>query len=291
MLRTLLILAGVFFVILIVSGSLATWLGGYFEPGSRECYLAQSAVQALVAFVGTAIVTARLATGKPWIFLGVRQRVSVLPFIGVVIVYLLAMPFLNQLIYYNTLMTFPSWLEPVETFMREMEETNAAVTAVMLHGTSVWDLVSGILVIGVLTGLGEEFLFRGTLQRALDINPRMGQWAIWIAAFIFSAVHLQFYGFLPRLLLGAFFGYLLYSTGSIWPGVFAHALNNSIVVASAWLQQRHPGWPEAEKLGVATEGFPVVATVSLLLSAGFLIIFYRRFFFILPNRKPIRYGL
>lgn len=290
MLRTLLILAGVFFVMLIVSGSLAGWLGGFFEPGSRECYLAQSAVQALVAFIGTAVVTTRLATGRPWVFLGVTQRVSVMPFVGVVIVYLLGLPFLNQLIYYNSLMSLPSWLEPVERFMREMEEINGAVTNTILRGTSVSTLLSGILIIGVLTGLAEEFLFRGTLQRTLDMNPRMGQWAIWIAAVIFSAVHMQFYGFFPRLLLGAFFGYLLYSTDSIWPGVFAHAFNNSLVVVSAWLQQLHPSWPEADMLGVATEGFPLAGFISLAALTGFLILFYRRFFFILPNRKPLRYG-
>lgn len=58
---------------------------------------------------------------------------------------------------------------------------------------------------------------------------------MWATAFIFSAVHLQFFGFFPRLLMGAFFGYMVLWTGSIWASVFAHALNNSLVVINYWM--------------------------------------------------------
>lgn len=290
-LRSLLILAGAFFVMIIVAGSLGTWLGGYMEPGSRGCYLMQSAVQALVAFVGTALVTARLTSRHPLRFLGMATPCTVRALFGVLIVYLLGFPFINQLIYYNSLLHLPDCMAGAEQWMREMEEASARVTRIVLSGHSAADLITGILVIGVLTGLGEELLFRGTMQRILTRDTRLGIWAIWITAAIFSAVHLQFFGFFPRLLLGAFFGYLIYSTGSIWPGVFAHALNNSLVVYSAWSDPSmlsgdidrsmagvNPDAITTDTIGVTPDGIPWIAIASMV---ALILVFrfgYRYFF-------------
>jgi membrane protease YdiL (CAAX protease family) len=43
---------------------------------------------------------------------------------------------------------------------------------------------------------------------------------------------MQFYGFIPRMLLGAVFGYLVIYSGSIWAAVLAHFVNNSLAVLS-----------------------------------------------------------
>lgn len=288
LLRTLLILAGVFFVMIIIAGSLGAWLSGFMEPATRGCYLMQSAVQALVAFVGTAVITARLTSGHPWKFLGMACPCTVRHLIGVIIVFLIGFPFINQIIYYNSLLHLPDCMAGIELWMVEMEEVNAEVTRKVLSGSSVADLISGVLVVGVLTGLGEELLFRGTLQQAMTRDTRLGVWSIWITVAVFSAVHLQFFGFFPRLLLGAFFGYLIYFTRSIWPGVFAHALNNSIVVASAW---RSPGMLagnvtdtvageafSADTIGVSFDGIPWIAIASMVALALFFRYGCRYFF-------------
>lgn len=278
MLRTLLILMGVFFVMVILSGSLGSWLSVYFVPESRECYLLQSAVQAVVGFVATAVITSRLCSTDPKGFLGMRLNPGWRPFVGVVVMYLLCMPFLNQLIYWNAGMKLPEAFAGVERYMREMEELNGKISEIILSSDSIGGMISGVLIIGVLTGFAEEILFRGTLQNALCRNSKIRVWGVWIAAAIFSAVHLQFFGFFPRLLLGAFFGYLLYSTGSLWPGVFAHALNNSIVVVSMWLQHRDPTFPDMGMIGVSETGFPLLATVSLVATVMFIIYGYGYFF-------------
>ena len=93
-------------------------------------------------------------------------------------------------------------------------------------------------MIGVLPAIGEEVLFRGVLQRKLTehwVNPHL---AIWVAAALFSAIHVQFYGFLPRLLLGALFGYLYYWSGSLLIAIFAHFVNNGVMVLMLYLYQR-----------------------------------------------------
>lgn len=263
---------------LIVSGSLATWLGQYFPASSRPFYLMQSVVQATVAFIGTAIITAWIIGRRPFQYLRLTQSVTWRPFLGVVIVYILAMPFLNQLIYYNSLLKLPEALSGIEEYMRDMEDLNSKLTQVILTTDTIGGLITGILIVGVLTGIGEEFLFRGTLQRSLNIDPRFRQWSIWIAAFIFSAVHFQFFGFFPRLLLGAFFGYLLYSTGSLWPAIFAHALNNSIVVVSYWLSAHDGTMTDIDTLWVVKEGFPTTPFISLLATAIFFAFGYKWFF-------------
>ena len=105
----------------------------------------------------------------------------------------------------------------------------------MLQMSNIGDLTIMILIVGVLTGIGEEFVFRGIVQRLFLEKFRNRHIAVWTTAIIFSAIHFQFYGFVPRMLLGAFFGYLLVWSGNIWLPVTAHALNNSLSVIGAYI--------------------------------------------------------
>ncbi|MDE6177435.1 MAG: CPBP family intramembrane metalloprotease, partial [Paramuribaculum sp.] len=91
-------------------------------------------------------------------------------------------------------------------------------------------LIISVIIIGVLAGVSEELFFRGTLQRLLITRPMPPHIAIWLTAVIFSLVHFQFFGFVPRVLLGAFFGYLAWWSGSVWLPAIIHAVNNSVVV-------------------------------------------------------------
>ena len=132
----------------------------------------------------------------------------------------------------NKQMELPSFMEPIESWMRSQEETTEQLTLKLLAGGGIITLFFNLIVIAVAAGITEEFLFRGALQRII------GKWTynhhiiIWSAAIIFSTFHMQFFGFLPRMLLGAYFGYLLYWTRNIWIPVFAHFVNNAIAVIS-----------------------------------------------------------
>ena len=107
-------------------------------------------------------------------------------------------------------------------------------TAAILSGDSVGTLIVSVLIVGVLAGFSEEIFFRGALQRIL-MATRLPAWSvIWIVAVIFSAFHFQFFGFIPRMLLGAYFGYLLYWTRCLWIPVCVHIINNSVYVISQW---------------------------------------------------------
>ena len=91
---------------------------------------------------------------------------------------------------------------------------------------SISSLLINMVMIGVIPAIGEEFLFRGALQKIFSEWTKNKHLGIWISAILFSAMHLQFYGFIPRMLLGALFGYTLLWTGSLWIPIFGHFVNN-----------------------------------------------------------------
>ena len=197
--------------------------------------------------------------------------------IGIMLlIYFLAIPALNQVVYWNQEMHLPEMMAGFEKWCRDMEALAEAQTKGLLSTTDLFPTAMNILVIGVLTGIGEEFFFRGALQRMLvwcRINPHV---AIWTSAVIFSTLHFQFFGFIPRVLLGALFGYLYWWSGNIWVNSAAHALNNSLVIISTWLINKGALSEEFDMVGVSKGGFPLGAVIST--AAVCLIIFwlYRR---------------
>jgi membrane protease YdiL (CAAX protease family) len=137
--------------------------------------------------------------------------------------FLVGLPLIGLLVYLNLLVDLPDWME------RSEASSNALLEGVLTFEGPL-ELPLALLAIAVTAGLSEELMFRGLLQRGL-LRPLVGPVAaIWIAAFLFSAVHLEFAGFLPRLLLGALLGYALRWTGSLWVPILLHALYNGVQV-------------------------------------------------------------
>jgi membrane protease YdiL (CAAX protease family) len=88
----------------------------------------------------------------------------------------------------------------------------------------------------------EELLFRGVLLSAVARHVGHG-WAVALTALLFACVHLPDLGFLwyalPNLaLLGLILGWLRVQSGSIWPSVIAHGMNNLLAVVS-WFMASH----------------------------------------------------
>lgn len=139
-------------------------------------------------------------------------------------------PSMSLIAHWNMQMEFPDAWEGIEKKVRAMENEMETFMKPLLM-TNEWDgLLINIVVLAVLPAVGEELFFRGAIQHIATRIFRSEYIAIWVVAFVFSAIHFQFYGFFPRLLLGAFFGYLVVWTRNIWTAVFAHFVNNSMVV-------------------------------------------------------------
>jgi len=118
----------------------------------------------------------------------------------------------------------------VAEFMRNMEEAANHILELVTSQHSTWDLISNLLIFAVLAGVCEEFFFQGALQPLMmkwTKNPHIG---ILVTALIFSALHFQFYGFIPRFVLGVYLGYLFFWSRSLWLPILAHVLHNALSI-------------------------------------------------------------
>ncbi len=153
--------------------------------------------------------------------------------------------------------------------LKELEDQTAEVMKVMLAMDGIGSLLITIALVGVLPAICEEFLFRGALQSQLAKAFSNSHLAIWATAIIFSGIHFQFFGFLPRVLLGAFFGYILIYSGSIWLPILAHFINNSLGVIGYYVAQ-HTDLISEEQVE-STEVSWILAAVSAAIVVGLIV--------------------
>jgi membrane protease YdiL (CAAX protease family) len=98
-----------------------------------------------------------------------------------------------------------------------------------------WDMMLNVFVVAVMPSIGEELIFRGVIQKVFSNIFRSGHLAIWMTAFVFSAIHFQFYGFIPRFILGLIFGYLFFWSGKLWLPIITHFVNNAVPTIGAYI--------------------------------------------------------
>jgi len=171
----------------------------------------------------------------------------------------------------NSSMHLPHWLSGVEKWMISKEDRAGSITELLIEANSPQIMLINLLIVAILPAIGEELVFRGIFQKIFSDFFKSGQLAIWLTAFIFSFVHLQFFGFIPRMILGVVFGYLFYWGGSLWLPITAHFINNAFPVIVAYLQGT----------GVIKESSDVslwsqAAALPLPLLAGIIILYYFR---------------
>jgi len=171
-----------------------------------------------------------LFSGNSWSYLKFRQLPMMVPAVITFLILISCLPVVNFLNEFNQGLQLPGWLSGVENWMKRSEQAAEKLTEAFLAVDSINGLLLNLLMIAVIPAIGEELLFRGVIQRILVEWTKNIHLGIFIAAFIFSAFHFQFYGFLPRLLLGVLFGYLFVYSGSIWYPVIAHFINNAMAV-------------------------------------------------------------
>jgi membrane protease YdiL (CAAX protease family) len=127
---------------------------------------------------------------------------------------------------------------PGDEWARQIEKTLAEGTKFLTQFNSAWDLVFVFIIVAILPSIGEEIVFRGMIQNDFYRATKNIHLAIWVSAIMFSAIHVQFFGFFPRLLLGALFGYLYFWSGNLWVAVLAHFVNNGLTVIGLYLNQK-----------------------------------------------------
>jgi hypothetical protein len=174
---------------------------------------------------------------------------------------------LSPVIEWNMQVQFPDFLKEFANWAREREDVLIELTKVLTNFQHPEDFVLGFIVIAVLPGIGEELVFRGLIQNELYRSTRQAHLAIWVAAFLFSAIHMQFFGFVPRLLLGALFGYLYHWSGNLLIPMFAHFFHNGFTLFMMYLYQQ--GSIELDMESNESAPWPwvsvsVISTIALL---------------------------
>lgn len=266
------VLFGSFFMLLLASSVIGAIVGKL--PGdARTHLLITSAVQCVLAFCLPAFILAKFSSNRWEEWLHLAKAPSWKAIVGVAIMFVITLPAMEWLIQWNSNIHLPASMASIEEQLRAWESNAEETTSVILESHGWLSMLAGVLIIGVLTGFSEELFFRGGLQGIFTRSNMGKNAAVWLAAFTFSFMHFQFFGFLPRLLMGAFFGYLLIWTRSIWVPVIAHALNNSTVVVTTALT----GATE-EEMASSLWSDPVYIIVSVVTTAVFLILCRDMFF-------------
>jgi membrane protease YdiL (CAAX protease family) len=229
---------------------------------------------AIFAFLLPAVCAAWLFSPKPKEFLNMWGFPNIRLILLVTLTTVLISPAISLTGYYNAQMKLPEFMAPFEQIMRYLEDSATAAVEKMFSEKGIIYLITNLIVIALAAGVTEEFFFRGTLMSVLQRKIRNHHVVIWTIAFIFSAVHVQFYGFIPRMLLGAYLGYLLYWTKNIWVPVFVHFLNNAIVVlAMSFSSLKENVFFADDFTPEQMRWYPILAGVGLILAAlGFRVI-------------------
>lgn len=237
------------------------------DPATTRFMRIFAVMQDLFVFILPPAIVAVICSTAPGKLLEIERKPSALWAIMAVLALLSATPTMNFIVEWNENLSLPESLAGLQDMMRAAEDSAKASIELLMGGTLVTDLIMSILIIGILAAVSEELFFRGALLGCMMQSRMSKHLAIWLTAVIFSLFHFQFFGFVPRILLGAFFGYLTVWSGSIWVSVIVHAINNSIIVVAEWLSRT--GRMDFDINSAGTSSFTLILA-SVILTAGII---------------------
>ncbi|MDZ4793390.1 MAG: CPBP family intramembrane glutamic endopeptidase [Bacteroidota bacterium] len=221
-------------------------------------------IQFVCLFLIPSFICARLFSTNSTNYLGLKKPSGMAYFLVAVAIMLLALPLVNFLGELNRNVQFPAG---IANWMKEQEAEAAKTIKALLSKDSIQDLILNIVCIAGLAAVGEELLFRGVAQRLL-IKMFKSPWAgIIITAFIFSAMHVQFYGFLPRFVLGILLGAIYWYSGSLWTAILAHFVYDAFLIVLVYFNPASLNEENALQLSTIA----VAAAISLALVIFFVL--------------------
>jgi membrane protease YdiL (CAAX protease family) len=239
-------------------------------------------VQSIGVFIVPPFILGWLFHGKILEYLCLNKKVTSESVLLVLVLSFAASPFVNFIGEINANMQLPEWLSGVENWMKNAEEKAAELTEAFLNVETTGGLLFNIFMVAFLPAIGEELLFRGVIQRIFTNWTRNFHWGIWISAILFSALHMQFYGFIPRVFLGVLFGYLMVWSGSMWLPIIAHFINNAVAVVAMYMIDKKLLSPEIEEIGTTSDSY-YMAAVSFILIVVFMLMIKRQHSMINPE--------
>lgn len=193
---------------------------------------------ALLAFTGASTIFRKLMEFEGQDYLRIRKGPS-LKSVGLILVLFFPCFFIaNFLFYVNTQLDLSAVWPSIGQSINEAEKTSQEISLTLYVEPDVWKYVLSMLSVGLITAIGEEFFFRGIVQRLFIKMLRNVHVAILVSTLIFALVHGSYYGMLPRIFLGLILGYMYVCTGNIWHSILFHFFNNGAIITFYWLSSR-----------------------------------------------------
>jgi len=242
----------------------------YANPSLLTFLRGMLVIQFFALYIIPVFLFARFCDPKPTQYLGLTSAKPMYFILGIIVL-LVALPFVDWTGIFNRDL-IPETTS-IGKWMKASEESTAKQIEFMLKRNTVQDLLLNLVLVAVFAGVGEELLFRGVLQR-LFIKLFKNSWAgILVTAFIFSAIHLQFYGFIPRFILGILLGLLYWYSGSLWPAIIAHFAYDAFAVVMIWF---NPALAEQDSVAISFGNKTLLAAISLALIIIIVILMKKR---------------
>lgn len=238
-------------------GLLVTKIAGW-DGRSAEAMKVIQLCSSTGVFILTPIVYIFFTRTDPKGFFRLKMVDPRIIFLGLLSI-IVAYPFISVVGILNEGMHLPDVFQGVEDWMKKSEEDAKWLTLLFLDTHTIPGLISNLIVVALVPAIGEELMFRGVLQQSLAQKLKNEHVAVWVAAFVFSAIHLQFFGFFPRLLLGVLLGYLFVYGKSLIIPIFCHFMNNAVTIIYAYTAS-----PE-KALETDMKATPGMVTISIIL--------------------------
>lgn len=228
-------------------------------------------IQSACLFVLPPFVYAYLVSGNISDSLCIKVKPNIAGILLSIAVLFFSVPLINYAGKLNSQIHLPDFMKEIDAWMQEKENFANEVSSAFMNRPAS-KLPINLLMIAVIPALGEELLFRAVVQQLVIRLVRNMHGGIWITSVLFGALHLQFFTFLPRIILGSLFGYLLEYSRSLWYPILVHFLNNTMAILFAYFGNFFSGMQQLEKMGTEKPELPIVL-LSILLTLMTLWIF------------------
>jgi len=222
----------------------------------------------VVGFVLPPLFYAFLMKEKPINYLGFK-KMPLVALLGVAAMFTV-LPFNSMITEWNESFTLPESMAKIEESFRKTQDMADALMDKLLSVDNIGGLMINILMIGLLAAVGEELLFRSVIQPFMIRICKNALVGILITSVLFSAMHFEFYGFIPRIILGMMLGYMFYITGSIWSSMLMHFVNNATIVVLYYLNFNKIIELDVDNFGSSENVFVIIG--SLVVTVAIFVI-------------------
>jgi membrane protease YdiL (CAAX protease family) len=212
-------------------------------PHHRMAFLLLEGIIRILLFIAAPMFFLNyIDTGNDALSIQTNPNPKLILWVLLPVIVMTAIPLDSHIIAWNQTIHLPDFLASYENWALAREKEAAELTLFLTQYENFTEYIIGLLIIAVVPAVGEELLFRGVLQNKVNLLLKNPHLSIWITAFIFSFIHFQFYGFFPRMLLGAMFGYLYWWSGNLVIAMVAHFINNGFTLTMIYCNQM--GWTD-----------------------------------------------